>query len=103
MRQLRVKIWVGAGIVALLSACGGRPSVPSDAAFLSRVRFTRAEYTAAATYALARAQEVAAAALFDDNTTQTVGVLGSEYTDDNLLQAWTYLKNSAAQGPFGDL
>ncbi len=58
----------------------------------------RAEYTSAASYALARAQEVAAAALLDDNTTQTVGVLGSELTDDNLIQGWTYLKNSASKG-----
>lgn len=60
----------------------------------------RAEYTAAATYALARAQEVACAALLDDNTVQTAGTLGAELSDDNLLSAWTLLKNSAAQGPF---
>lgn len=58
----------------------------------------RAEYTEAASYSLARAQDVAAAALLDDNTTQTVGVLGSELTDDNLVQAWTLLSNSAAKG-----
>lgn len=56
----------------------------------------RAEYTSAASYALARAQDVAAAALLDDNTTQSVGVLGSELTDDNFLSAWVFLKNSSA-------
>lgn len=58
----------------------------------------RAEYTDAASYSLARAQDVAAAALLDDNTTQTVGVLGSELTDDNLIRAWQYLSDSAAKG-----
>lgn len=60
----------------------------------------RSEYTLAASYALARAQDVAAAALFDDNTTQTVGILGSELSDPDLLDAWTYLKNSAAKAPY---
>jgi len=60
----------------------------------------RAEYTAAAGYALARARDVAAGALFDDNTSQTVGTLTAELTDDNLLRAWQYLRDSAAKAPF---
>ena len=58
----------------------------------------RAEYTMAASYALARAQDVAASALFDDNTTQTVGVLGSELSYSNWLTARKYLRDSAAKG-----
>lgn len=58
----------------------------------------RQEYTLAASYALARAMDVAAAALLDDNTTQTVGILGVELTEDNLLRAWQYLSDSAARG-----
>lgn len=60
----------------------------------------RAEYTSAASYALARAMDVAAAALLDDNTTQTVGDLGAPLGDDELLDMWTLLKNSAAKPPF---
>ncbi len=60
----------------------------------------RAEYTSAASYALARAMDVAAAALLDDNTTQTVGTLTAEMTDDNLIRAWQYLRDSAAKPPF---
>lgn len=60
----------------------------------------RAEYTEAASYSLARARDVAAGALFPNNTTQTQGILGSELTDDNLLAAWTQLRNSAAKAPF---
>ena len=60
----------------------------------------RSEFTEAASYALARAQDVAAAALFDDNTTQTAGIIGSELTDDNFLTAWTYMRNSAAKAPY---
>lgn len=60
----------------------------------------RSEYTKAASYALGRAQDVAAAALLDDNTTQTVGVLGAEMTDDNLIRAWQYLQDSSADSPF---
>lgn len=60
----------------------------------------RKEFIDAAAYALARAMEVACAALFDDNTTQTVGTLNAELTNDNLLRAWQYLKDSAAQAPF---
>ena len=58
----------------------------------------RAEFTQRAAYALARAQDVAAAALFDDNTAQTVGVLTAELTDDNLIRAWQYGHESAAEG-----
>src|SRR3990172_2352318 len=60
----------------------------------------RSEYTDAAAYALSRAMEVACAALFDDNTSQTVGTLTAELTDDNLIQAWTYLMNSSAEPPY---
>ena len=58
----------------------------------------RNEYTLAAAYSLGRAQEVAAAALLDDNTTQTVGVLTAEMTDDNLIRAWQYGRDGAAKG-----
>ncbi len=58
----------------------------------------RNEYTIAASYALARASDVAAAALFDDNSTQTVGALTAEMTDDNLIRAWQYGRDSAAKG-----
>ena len=60
----------------------------------------RNEYTMAASYSLARAQDVAAAALLDDNSTQTVGVLAAEMTDDNLIRAWQYLQDSAADAPY---
>jgi len=60
----------------------------------------RAEFTSAASYALARAMDVAAATLLDDNTTQTVGVLTAEMTDDNLIRAWQYLRDAAAKPPF---
>ena len=58
----------------------------------------RAEFTMAASYSLARARDVAAAALLDDNTLQTVGVLAAEMTDDNFIRAWQYLSDSAAKG-----
>ena len=58
----------------------------------------RSEYTMAASYALARAMDVAAAALLDDNTSQTVGVLTAEMTDDNLIRAWQYGRDGAAKG-----
>ena len=58
----------------------------------------RAEYTMAASYALARAMDVAAAALLDDNTSQTVGTLTAELTDDNLIRAWQYGRDNAAKG-----
>ena len=60
----------------------------------------RSEYTKAASYALGRAMDVAAAALLDDNSTQTVGTLGAEMTDDNLIRAWQYLQESSADTPF---
>lgn len=60
----------------------------------------RNEYTMAASYALARAQDVAAAALLDDNSTQTVGVLTAEMTDDQLIRAWQYLQDSSGRPPY---
>lgn len=60
----------------------------------------RSEYTKAAAYSLGRAMEVLAAALLDDNTTQTVGVLTAELTDDNFIRAWQYLQDSSADAPF---
>lgn len=58
----------------------------------------RSDYTDKASYALARAQDVACAALLDDNTTQTVGILGSEVSYSNLLGARKYMRDSAAKG-----
>ena len=58
----------------------------------------RAEYTDAASYSLARAMDVAAATLLDDNTSQTVGVLTAELTDENLIRAWQYGADNAAKG-----
>ena len=60
----------------------------------------RSEYTKAASYALGRAMDVAAAALLDDNSTQTVGTLTAELTDDNFIRAWQYLEDSSADSPF---
>ena len=60
----------------------------------------RSEYTKAAAYSLGRAMDVSAAALLDDNTTQTVGTLAAELTDDNFIRAWQYLQDSAAKPPF---
>lgn len=60
----------------------------------------RSEYTKAASYALGRAMDVAAAALLDDNSTQTVGTLSAELTDDNFIRAWQYLQDSSADAPF---
>jgi len=60
----------------------------------------RQEYTLAAAYSLARARDVACAALLDDNTTQTVGTLTAELTDDNLIRAWQYLQDSAGKPPY---
>lgn len=60
----------------------------------------RSEFTSAAAYALGRAMDVSAAALLDDNATQTVGVLASEMTDDNLIRAWQYLQDSAGRPPY---
>src|SRR3990167_5022609 len=58
----------------------------------------RAGYTRKAAYALARAMDVAAAALLDDNTTQTVGALTAEPTNDNLIRAWQYGADNSADG-----
>ncbi len=60
----------------------------------------RAEATTAFAYALGRAMDVAAATLFDDNTTQSVGALTAEMTDDNLIDAWKFLQNASADAPF---
>ncbi len=60
----------------------------------------RAEYTSAAAYALGRARDVACAGVLDDNTTQTVGDLGSPLLDDDFVDAWTYLSNASADTPF---
>ena len=60
----------------------------------------RAEFTLAAAYALGRAQDVAGAALLDDNTTQTVGTLNVELTDDNFIRTWQYIQDSAGTPPF---
>ena len=56
----------------------------------------RAEYTKSASYALARARDVAAANLFDDNSTQSVGALTAEVDDDDLIDAWKFLMNASA-------
>lgn len=58
----------------------------------------RNEFTLAAAYALARASDVAANALFDDNSDQSVGALTAEMTDDNLIRAWQYGRDNAAKG-----
>ena len=63
----------------------------------------RSEYTKAAAYSLGRAMDVAAAALLDDNTGQTVGTLTAELTDDNFIRAWQYLQDSSADAPFKGL
>src|SRR3990172_2687272 len=60
----------------------------------------RAELTDDAAYVLSRMQEVACAALLDDNTTQTVGTLQAELSPDDILEAWTLLTNSSARPPF---
>ena len=60
----------------------------------------RNEFTMAASYALARAMDVNASALLDDNTTQTVGTLAAEVADDDLIEGWKLLRNSAAKAPF---
>ena len=60
----------------------------------------RSEYTLAASYALARAMDVAAGNLFDDNTSQTQGVLSAELTDDNLIAAWELLQESSGTPPY---
>lgn len=58
----------------------------------------RKDFTDKASYALARAMDVACAALLDDNTTQTVGILGAELSFSNWLQARKYLRDSAIRG-----
>ena len=60
----------------------------------------RSEYTKAASYSLGRAMDVAAAALLDDNSTQTVGTLSAELTDDNFIRAWQYLQDSSGMSPY---
>ena len=60
----------------------------------------RSEYTKAAAYSLGRAMDVAAAALLDDNSTQTVGTLTAELTDDNIIRGWQYLQDGGADTPF---
>ena len=60
----------------------------------------RSEFTKAASYSLGRAMDVAAAALLDDNTSQTVGTLTAELTDDNFIRAWQYLQDSSGPAPY---
>lgn len=60
----------------------------------------RAEFNKDYGYVLARARDTACAALFDDNTTQTVGTLTAELTDDNLVEAWKLLQNSSGKPPY---
>ena len=59
----------------------------------------RAGFTRKASYSLARALDVACAALLDDNTLQTVGVLTAELTDDNFIRAWQYLMDAGSAVP----
>ena len=56
----------------------------------------RNEYTLAAAYSLGRAMDVSCALLLDDNSTQTVGVLTAEMTDDDMIRMWQYLADSSA-------
>lgn len=58
----------------------------------------RAETTRMGAYSLARAMDVAGAALLDDNTLQTVGTAGAELSYDNLLAGRNYLSNSPVPG-----
>lgn len=60
----------------------------------------RNETTVAGAYALARQMDVDAGSLFSTNATLTVGVLGAELMDDNLLTARTNLRNNAAPRPW---
>ena len=57
----------------------------------------RAEYTHNASYALSRVKDTDAAALLDDNTTQTVGTLGSELSYDNLLGARKFIRDAGGR------
>ena len=58
----------------------------------------RSEYTQEYSYCLARAMDVSAANLFDDNTTQVVGAYGAELGDSDLLDARAYIRNSGGRG-----
>ena len=58
----------------------------------------RSGFTERAAYSLNRALEVNCAALLDDNTLQSVGVLSAEMTDDNLIRAWQYGADNSARG-----
>lgn len=60
----------------------------------------REEFNSAFSYSLARAFDVSCTTLFSNNTLNTFGVLGAEYTDDNFINSWTALRNSAAKAPF---
>jgi hypothetical protein len=59
----------------------------------------RSETTLAGAYALARQMDVDAAGVFAA-ATNAVGTLGSELTDDNLIQGRTLLRNNAAPRPW---
>ena len=59
----------------------------------------RAGFTSKAAYALARAMDVTAGALLDDNTSQTQGVLTAELTDDNMIRSWQYLEDAGGAEP----
>ena len=54
----------------------------------------RKGHTEDLSYSLARDMETDATGLFDDNTTQTVGVIQQELTDANLIRAWQYLEDA---------
>lgn len=56
----------------------------------------RSTYTDGIAYGLARDMETDATGLFDDNTTQTVGIIQQELTDANLIRAWQYLEDGGA-------
>lgn len=56
----------------------------------------RSEYTQSATYALKKAWDTDAGVLFDDNTTNDVGTLGSELADDDLIKANQLLDEQGA-------
>lgn len=58
----------------------------------------RAEFNDEFGYSLGRAMDVSAANLFDDNTTQTVGTLGAELSDTDLIDCRTYIRNSGGRG-----
>jgi hypothetical protein len=74
------------------------PQRIEDIASIQSKYALRAEFTYHGGYALARAMDVAAAALLDDNTTQTVGTLGAELSYSNLIDARTLLRNSPVKG-----